>query len=304
MPRRLLITGGSGLLGLNWALAKRQEWEVTRVEHARQLQLSGTKAMQIDLSDTAAIRQGLEQAAPDLVVHTAGLTNVETCEADPDLAMALNAQASGKIAETCARLGVPLVAISTDHLFGKAPGPYTEASEQTPLNVYAASKAAGERAIQEAFPKALVARTNFFGWGPSFKPSFSDVILHGLRSGQPLSLFDDVVFSPILMERLIEVAHRLVDQGAHGVFNLVGEETVTKHLFGCRLADHFGLPRELISAGKLSAKLDLVTRPHDMGLTTGKLRAALGEPVGDLDAFFSALKRAETAPLTQEIQAL
>lgn len=304
MSRRLLITGGSGLLGLTWALTMRQEWDVIRIEHTRRLQVSGTKSVEIDLLDPAAIQSGIKAVDPSLVVHTAGLTNVEACEADPDLAMSLNKEAAGNIAEACAGLDIPLVAISTDHLFGQYPGPYAEAAALTPMNIYAKSKAAGERAVLDAFPNALIARTNFFGWGPSFKPSFSDVILSTLREGRSLSLFDDVAFSPIINGRLVEIAHRLIDQGASGIFNLVGDEAVTKYEFGYRLAAHFGLSTELISIGKLSHKTGLVTRPHDMVLDASKLRAALGEPVGMLDSFFSALEQSENSTHTKEIQAL
>ena len=141
-----------------------------------------------------------DEAQIGIVVHAAGMTSVEECEAKPDLARHINVDLAGNVAKACAKLGLPLIHISTDHLFSGEMPFLAETSPVTPVNVYGRTKAEAELQVLEAHPLALVIRTNFYGWGTSYRRSFSDVIIETLRSGRELNLFKDVFYTPILVE--------------------------------------------------------------------------------------------------------
>lgn len=304
MRNTLLITGGSGLLALNWACWARGRYDVTLGLHEREVSLAGVNSSRISLDAVRSLTSCLEDLGPQLVVHTAGLTNVETCEGNPDLAEYVNVQLTQNVAEACALAGVPLVHISTDHLFSGAAPWISENDAPAPMNVYARTKGEAETRVLAACPDALVVRTNFYGWGPSYRHSFSDSIVRSLRRGESVTLFEDVFYTPMLVEPLVEAVHDLVRERARGVYHVVGDERVSKLEFGIRLADLFGLDASLIQRGRLDEGVGLVKRPHDMSLSNRKACALLGRSLGGLDEHLTRLYIQEQNGLAREIQKL
>ncbi|MFO0245277.1 MAG: SDR family oxidoreductase [Betaproteobacteria bacterium] len=289
MKPSMLITGGSGLLGTRWALQMRDRFGITLGLHKRQTVVPGVGAESIALESTAAVARSLERLGVEVVVHAAALTSVEACEADPALAFRVNAEMAGNVARACALCGAKLIHISTDHLFSGEVPLQPETAPVEPLNCYARTKAEGEAQALDACPGALVLRTNFFGWGLSYRQSFSDRILAALRAGQSIGLFTDVFFTPILMARLIEAAHELYEKNQSGVFNLVGDERLSKYDFGVRLAQRVGLDPSPIVRVRFRDRGDLVRRPFDLSLSNRKACSILGRGLGDVDAQIAGL---------------
>lgn len=114
----------------------------------------------LDVADAAAVRRALVPLAPDAIIHTAAFTNTDACETEPARAYAVNAHGAGYVAAAAARIGCPLIAISTNYVFdGARPEPYDEFDAPNPGSVYARSKWAGELATQRATPNLLIVRT-------------------------------------------------------------------------------------------------------------------------------------------------
>lgn len=302
--RTVLLTGGSGLLALNWALACRAERPVVLALHERRVALGGVDARPASLGSVDAVRRLLDEVRPGLMVHTAGLTNIERCEAEPELARQINVELAATVAEACASLRVPLVHISTDHLFAGDVPMCTEATPVAPLNEYARTKAEAERRVAAAWPQALIVRTNFYGWGPRYRQSFSDVVLGALRAGQPLSLFTDVYYTPILAGVVATTCHQLVDAGASGVFNVAGEDRLSKYDFGRLLASRFDLDASLLRPGSITDLPALAPRPRDMSLNTDAVRATVGHGPGGVDGHLALLQQQEQSGHARELQNL
>lgn len=280
--RTILITGGSGLLAVNWAICQRDDYRVVLCRHRREVAIAGADNVNPDLGSQDAVRTLLAQVRPSIVVHAAGLTSVEGCEADPSAARSANVEIAANVATAAAEAGCALVHVSTDHLFTGTAPLVTETEPPEPLNVYGATKAEAERRVLAAHPRALVVRTNFYGWGPSYRPSFSDHILSALRSGGKVRLFDDVFYTPILVESLVRATHELLDREASGVFHVVGNDRISKYEFGLMLAERFGLRRGDIERGKLADHAGLVRRPLDMSLSNAKAAERLGRGVASV----------------------
>lgn len=298
----VFITGGSGLLGLNWALALRDRMPVTLGLHRRQVSLNGVQGRVVDLD--AGLDPALEEVNPGVVVHTAGLTNVEACERSPAAARAANVAIAAGVARACARRNLPLIHVSTDHLFRGDHPLADEARTVDAQNEYGRSKAEAERQVLDAHPGALVVRTNFYGWGPSYRRSFSDTIIDALRREEPVTLFTDVIFTPMLAEKLALAAHDLLDRHARGIVHLAGDERLSKYAFGLRVARQFQLDATLIHAGRLADRPQLVRRPLDMSLANDRARALLGRSLGDVDAHLRRLQEQEHCGLAGELQSL
>ena len=301
---RVLITGGSGLLGLNWAAATRSQSEVYLGIHSRDVSFRGTVASPLGIESLDSALRGFDSLQLDLVIHTAGLTSVERCEANPSKAFHQNVSLARNVAQACERLDIKLVHISTDHLFD---GTYSFSDEQStpsPQNIYGKTKAEGELRVLEANPSTLVIRTNFFGWGSSYRSSFSDYILESLRTGRPIKLFEDVFYTPTLAESLAIAATQLVKNKHSGIVNLVGDTRISKFDFGVRLAEEFGLNKSLIIPVKLASRPDLVRRPLDMSLSNKYITSLLGKAPSSLEADIKRLRQQEAQGLAKELSAL
>lgn len=290
---KLLVTGGSGLLALNWAACMADRFDVVLIQHRRKVRVAFAHTQLAELADLSEVSALMADHAPDIVVHAAALSNVEHCEMDPDRAFRINADMAGHVAAAARASGARTIYISTDHLSDGCAAMLRETDPVQPLNVYAASKLAGEAAVQAADPDALILRTNFFGWGPAYRSSFSDHILRALRAGRGPALFEDVFFTPILMDDLIETAHSLCDHAATGVFNVAGDTRLSKHAFGLHLAETFGLDSRRITATRLADRTDLAKRPLDMSLDTTRLVGVLGGHSAPLTAGLVRLRQTE-----------
>lgn len=297
----LLITGGSGLLGLNWACAMRASWNVVLGIHRQEVHLPGVTTVPLDLENPERARRQIQEVAPDVLVHAAGLTSVDACESDAVRAHHVNAQLARHVAEITASSSIRLIHISTDHLFAGGHSFYTEGDSPEPLNEYARSKWQAEQWVRAVHPDALIVRTNFFAWGNRQRQSISDWILAALRAGRTLTMFDDVHFTPIHVDYLADAAHRLSDKGVGGVFNLVGDDRVSKYQFALRLAEAFGLPGTKIRCGSILGANMAAKRPSDMSLSNVKAKAELGADLGGLNDYFSMLRRQENDGRREEL---
>jgi dTDP-4-dehydrorhamnose reductase len=119
---------------------------------------------------------------------------------------------------------------------------------------------------------AIVVRTNFFGWGPSYKKSFSDYIIDNLRNNSIITLFSDVYYTPISMQRLVDMTHHLIVENKSGIFNISTDQRISKYDFGLMIANKFSLNKSLISKGMFKDRKDLVKRPCDMSLSNHKIK--------------------------------
>jgi dTDP-4-dehydrorhamnose reductase len=246
----------------------------------------------------------IETVGPSVVIHTAGLTSVEKCENNPELAFHINVELSCMVANVTKRLGVRLVHISTDHLFEGNASMLSEDEPRQAINIYGITKALAESKIEEINPEALIIRTNFYAWGTSYRKSFSDYIIESLRNKKFISLFDDVYYTPILAENLINTVHELLERNDKGIFNIVSDDRISKYDFGILIAEEFGLDKTKIERCSIYNKLNLVRRPHDMSLTNQKVKKLLGKNLGTVKQHIAQLHLQEFETKTQKIQLL
>lgn len=270
MSKCTLLTGGSGLLAVNWALAERDNNDLWLHLNNRKISISRVNTFSMDLLNKNELISAIDKIRPDLIVHTAALTNVDYCERYPNEAVLANVGLATSISTVSSMLSIPLIYISTDHLFSGLTEYTNEKSKPSPLNTYAKTKADGEAITLENDPYSLVLRTNFFGWGPPYRTSFSDWIIKNLRSFQPVTLYDNVFFTPVYVNELVKVALKLKSDQKRGIYNVSSSDRVSKFEFGVLLAEKFNLDLHLIKRGSYK-KSSIVKRPLDMSLDNKKL---------------------------------
>ncbi len=271
MRKRILFTGGSGLLALNSTVYLRNDFEVYLGLHSRIINLEGVHTCILDLENEQALEKELIRIKPDILINAAGMTNVEECELKPNEADNINAIVPGVLARLSKKLNIYFVHISTDHLFDGTKSFQTEEDTISPLNEYGKSKAKGEQEVLKNNNEALIVRTNFFGWGTSYRQSFSDFIIYSLRKQEIIQIFEDVYFTPISIKHLIIAILDLIQIKSFGVFNIVSDESLTKYDFALNISEHFKLKQSLIKKIKFNDK-KLTIRPLDLSLCSKKIK--------------------------------
>ena len=276
---RLLITGASGLLGLNLSLMMQGAHDITGVDRSK---LAGVpfELLRADLLEPGVEERILDSVRPQAVIHCAAWADMDACEADPEGARRLNTDLPGQLAQACAQRGIRLLHISTDGVYdGLKDGFYTEADAPHPQGVYARTKLAGEQNVLAADPYALVARVNFFGWSLSGSRSLAEFFLEHLRSGEGCQGFTDVWFCPLFVGHLAQLLVEMLEKGLSGLYNVLGSEALTKYEFGLRLARQFGLDESLIEPISVEDSGLKARRSHNLRVSVHKLSTALGHEI-------------------------
>ncbi len=228
---RTLVTGAGGQLGS----------ELGRLLEGQDCHLFDRS--QLDITDAAATAALVRELEPDLIINAAAFTKVDLCEAQPDTAFAVNAQGVRHLAQAARMVGAVLIQPSTDYVFdGSAGRPYAEQAPTEPLNVYGASKLAGELSAR-ANPRHYVVRTSwlFGARGPNFVTS----ILLQLDAGRQLRVVDDQIGSPTYAFDLAATMLSLARTGIYGTY----------HACNTGSTSWFGLATEIVA--RCGAKADV-----------------------------------------------
>lgn len=284
--RRILITGASGLLGLNLALETAKDHDVYGLVNRHTIQTEAFSVLQGDLLAPGTVQRILDETQPDWVIHCAALANVDACETDPLQAKQLNTEIPRNLAHAVARGGARLLHVSTDAVFDGQVGNYSEQDFPNPLSIYAHTKLEGERAVAQANPQAIIARVNLFGWSLSGKRSLAEFFFNHLMARKPVMGFTDVFFCPLLVNHLAGLFMQMLDSNLNGLYHVVGSDCISKYQFGVRIARQFGLDESLISpksvqdAGLKAARSPNLTLRidkliHDLGIIPPRLSTGI-----------------------------
>jgi dTDP-4-dehydrorhamnose reductase len=269
----------------------------------------------LDLRDTASIERTISVIAPDVVVSAAAYTAVDQAEDEPELAFAINETGARAVAAAAARIGAPIIHLSTDYVFsGGGDHPHDEDGPTDPGSVYGRSKLAGERAVTETNPRHVILRTAwvYSPFGKNFVKTMlrlaseRDVVrVVADQWGNPTSAFDiadgvlDVATRLLLQARsaadMSQSLNRLNDDdlsALFGVFHMVGSgETnwadFARHIFFCSRAA--GGPFAEVESIPTSAYPTKASRPVNSRLSGEKLAAAYGVRLPDWRASTKAV---------------
>ncbi|MEN9564274.1 MAG: hypothetical protein RIR73_2518 [Chloroflexota bacterium] len=277
----ILLTGVSGLLGINFAQEMMNEHEIIGVDRGKLTQAPFT-VMKYDLLETGTVDAILDQSRPDWVVNCAALADLDTCENDPDLAKRLNTDLPRQLARASRQRSIPFTHISTDAVFdGQKDGFYSEEDAPNPIGVYAKTKFDGEWAVLTEHPNATVARVNFYGWSLSGRRSLAEFFHNNLTHNKSMSGFTDVLFCPMLVNDTIRTLLKMFNRGLKGLYHLVGPQAMSKYQFGVEIARRFHMRESDITPKSVSFAGLLAKRSNNLWLSTRKLSTDLGTDLPD-----------------------
>lgn len=291
---RVLVTGANGLVGSRTAarLALQGNAVVATGRGARRCD-GGFEYLPCELTHAEEVTRLCTQARPELIVHCASMADVDACEAAPQEAFAVNVSATAQLAQAAKAQGAHLLHVSTDYVFDGEAGPYSEDALPNPRGVYALTKHMGEQAVRALAGSWAIARTaSVYDWPPSGRMNFGAWMVMALRAGQPVTVFEDQRVSPSLAVNVAELLAELGTRRLSGLWNVAGDEVVSRVEFGERVCRVFGFGRSLLTPVKMAEVALPAPRPRCAGLRVEKVKAALAaQPLG-LDASLRILREA------------
>lgn len=264
MTVRYLIAGANGMLGtaLQRMLSERGE------------SYEAPPESEFDITDEAAVARVVQRfaAAGDdgVLINAAAYTNVERAEDEPDIAHRVNELGARILATAACDNGLRFAHVSTDFVFDGTKGePYVETDEPNPLSVYGASKLAGDMAVAESHPEAMIARTAWV-YGPP-GPNFPTKILERARSHGELQIVDNELGCPTYTRDLALGILGLLAAGAEGLYHLAGTGSCSRFEMALKTIEFAGLATrvEPVDGSQFHMK---AARPKDGRLDCSKAR--------------------------------
>lgn len=240
-----------------------------------------------DLLNPSGISDLVDEMRPDVIVHSAALTDVDRCEREKDLAYKMNVEGTRVLAAAAEKAGAFLVYISTDYVFDGLRGMYREDDTTNPVSYYGYSKLQGEQFCRGCIARACV----IYGSRPaSGKVNFALWLINSLKSGKEVRVVTDQFITPTLNTNMAGMVLEAADRNLNGIFHLAGATRISRYDYALELARVFDLETDLIVPSRMADMKWDAQRPIDSSLDTSKATRMLAErPLAIQDAL-EALK--------------
>jgi len=245
------------------------------------------QAVSFNLEDNKGIYDLMERIKPEVIIHSAALTDVDLCEREKDLAYRTNVEGTKTLAQAAEKAGSFLIYISTDYIFDGSRGMYREDDRADPVNYYGYTKLQGEQ-----FCRGCIARTCVtYGSRPaSGKVNFALWLINSLKSGQNIRVVRDQFITPTLNTNLARMVLEIADKRLYGVYHLAGATRISRYDFALELARKFDLDHSLILPSRMKDLKWTARRPMDSSLDTSKAKRDLKESPDGLEDSLKILK--------------
>ena len=243
---------------------------------------NGYTYIDIDLSDKRALDQCLRNTGPDLIIHTAAMTNVDACELNQSLCDKMNVGLVEHIVKFCKRHKVRLIHLSTDFIFdGKKGDIYKEDDKPDPVNHYGMSKLKSEAVIREAGIDHAILRT-ILVYGLVDGNDRSNIVLwvkKSLEDKKHINVVTDQLRMPTLADDLAEACWLAAKHEAKGVYHVSSSELMSIYDIALAVADVFGLDKKYIHPVETEALSLPAKRPWSTGFDLNKSVKEINLPV-------------------------
>lgn len=280
--KKILVTGSNGLLGqkLTERILAKNDFELiaTSTGPNRFGVKNGYIYKELDITNPESVNQVISTFRPDVVINTAAMTNVDTCEIEKDRCWLLNVDAVANLISACDKYHIQLIHLSTDFIFDGANGPYLEESEPSPLSFYGESKLASEKLLQESNIHWTILRT-IIVYGIVNDMSRSNIVLWAkgaLKKGNVINVVDDQWRMPTLAEDLAEICLLAAEKGAQGIYNASGKDLMSIVELVQQVANYYQLDQSLINPISSASLNQTAKRPVKTGFILDKSIRELG----------------------------
>ncbi|HTH57189.1 MAG TPA: NAD(P)-dependent oxidoreductase [Cyclobacteriaceae bacterium] len=278
---RILVTGSNGLLGqkLVELISAQQDCHLIATAKSKLIPALGRgEFYHLDITNQMEVDDVISRTKPDVVIHTAAMTQVDQCETEKEKCWLSNVTAVEYVVQACEKNNVHLVHLSTDFIFDGTHGPLDENEKPNPLSYYGESKLAGEHAVQNSKLNWSILRTVLV-FGITKDMSRSNIVLwvkKSLEDGKSIHVVNDQWRTPTLAEDLAQGCLLAAKKKAKGIFNVSGDEMMTPYDIAQATADFFKLEKSLIQQTDSTKFTQPAKRPPKTGFIIDKAKRELG----------------------------
>ncbi len=284
--KKILISGSNGLLGqklVELLLSAKDIQVIATARGENRLPFTeGYDYQSMDITSREQVHNVVENVKPNVIIHTAAMTNVDQCESEKDACWSQNVSSVEYLIEACSKINCFLLHVSTDFIFDGKSGPYKEDAEANPISFYGWSKYAAEKQVTNSNIRWGIARTVLV-YGIAHDMSRTNIILwvkKSLEDGKNIKVVTDQWRTPTLAEDLAKGCALIAEQEAEGIFNISGKDFLTPYEMAIMTADYFKLDKSLISQADSTTFSQPAKRPARTGFDLSKSQQVLGyEPV-------------------------
>jgi len=277
---KILVTGCNGLLGQKLVdlISSRREHHLIATAKSSPKTLDDFEFHTLDITQETQVDAVISTTKPDVVIHTAAMTQVDQCETEREKCWQSNVEAVRYIVEACKKNNAHLIHLSTDFIFDGTRGPLDENEKPNPLSYYGQSKLAGEEIIQQSGINWAILRTVLV-YGVTKDQSRSNIVLwvkKSLEDGKSINVVNDQFRTPTLAEDLAMGCYLAASKKAQGIFNVSGDEMMTPFDIAVATADFFKLDKSLLRETDSTKFTQPAKRPPKTGFIIDKAKRELG----------------------------
>lgn len=274
--KKILILGGSGLVGSTLIKYLPSEWKIFLTFNSNQIIIPNTKSFKVNfLENPEEIIYIIKEIVPDYIVHTVAFSSVDFCEENHFITDNLHVNTTKLIAKASNDINSKLVFLSTDAVFkGELNKKYTENDTPNPINYYALTKLQAEKIILDSSKRNVVLRTAVI-YGAHPKSRFTNWIISSLREKKTVDPFIDQYNSPTLVDDLAQVIFKILMQDISGLFHATGPDCVNRYNFALMFTKQFNFDSQLIKPVTSLEKKQIAPRPSSTCLNSSKLEQKL-----------------------------
>ncbi|QIL38633.1 SDR family oxidoreductase [Pedobacter sp. HDW13] len=294
--KTILTTGSNGLLGQKITEKILAEGRVKLIASSKGINrypiIDGYEYAEMDILNPEQVRQVIEKYKPDAIIHTAAMTNVDTCEANKELCHQLNVDAVQALLSICEEKNIQLVHLSTDFVFDGAHGPYKEEDAVNPVSYYGESKVLAEDLLKYSKAHWAIIRT-ILVYGISSDMSRSNIVLWAkgaLEKASPINVVNDQWRMPTLAEDLAEACILAVEKSAQGIYHISGKDYMSIADLVRKVADYWSLDKSFLQEISSASLNQAAKRPVRTGFVLDKAINDLGYNPHSFEEGLSVLK--------------
>ena len=279
---KILILGGSGLLGKKLVEKASDSFEVISTFNNHKIEHSKSRTIRIKLPDEFFnLKSLIFKERPNLIINTIANTNIDYCEQHKTETYLLHVEMNKQIFKLCEDVASKFIFISSDYVFDGKKGDYMEYDKTSPVNYYGETKAIAESIILQNPINAVLRSSLIYDWDPQVR--FLNFVVDKLRKNENIQAYDDFLTAPIFLEDLVGSIIKAVEKNVSGIYNLAGPSCVTRMDFALAIAKKFNFDKNLIEPVSVKS-LDLIAeRPRNSSLNKTKAEK-------DLDIKFRSIE--------------
>lgn len=293
IKKRILIIGSNGMLGQRLVefFSSLTDVELMCSSNEDASLTPNVQYSQVDITKKNDLKELILGFFPDFVINTAAYTNVDKAETEREMAWKVNVVGVGNIALYSWTIDAHLIHISTDYIFDGKNGPYSENDKPNPIGYYGRSKLASENSIRSSGVRFTILRTNVL-YGPAkySRPDFVKWVISSLRDKKEIRIVTDQINNPTYIDDLVSGIQKICETQKEGVYNLGGQELLSRFDFTLRIAKFFGLDSNLVKPILTQELNQPAARPLNSGIINLKAETELNYKPRSIEESLAQMK--------------